>query len=68
MHLSNLKKRLSFAISEAERSIQVGEEARLQIDRCGMFQGRGRVGESRVAGGGRGGRETMKTLCSKIAE
>lgn len=50
MHFRNLRKRLSFAISEAERSIQVGEEARLQIDRCGMFQGRGRVGESRVAG------------------
>lgn len=37
-------------MSEAERSIQVGEEARLQIGRCGMFQGWGRVWESRVAG------------------
>lgn len=50
MHLRNLKERLSFAMSEAERNIQVGEEARLQIDRYGMFQGGGRVGESRVAG------------------
>lgn len=50
MHLRNLKERLSFAMGEAERNIQVGEEARLQIDRCGMFQGGGRVGDSRVAG------------------